>query len=151
MARLYFDTIKVDILAWRHEVQSLGRNIFSAFRFLLNNVDWLDAEDKEKIQKKVDNIVFHPGVPAWIKDEEKLMNLLVVYNTSLDPFENEFTSIQRFFDRSSQSLVSGKQYEDDDPEPSFEVNADYDPDSSQIRMYLGKIQTGMGIREGVRG
>lgn len=140
MARLYFDAIGVDILKWRHEIQMLGRNIFSAFRFLLNSVDWLDAEDKEKIQEKVDNIEFNPGIPSWIGDEEKIMNRIIVYNTSLDPFENEFSASQIIFDRFVNSIVSeDDEDEDEEPDPSFEVNAEYDPNTNQINMFLGKF------------
>lgn len=143
MARLYFDAIGIDIMEWRHEIQLLGRNIFSAFRLLLNNVDWLDSEDKEKIQKKVDSITFNPGVPSWIKDEDMVMSRIVVYNTSLDPFENEFAAAEKIFDRSALSLVADEDEMEVDlnqePDPSFGVNAYYDSDSNEITMLLGEF------------
>lgn len=138
LARLYFDTIGIDILQWRHEVQMLARNIFSAFRYLLNNVNWLDAEDKEKIQEKIDHIIFYPGVPKWIKNEARIMRGLSLYDTSSDPFENEFSTGQQQFDNTAYSIMSRTKHQrPEEPEPNFSINAEYLPSANSITMFLG--------------
>lgn len=139
MARLYFDTIGVDILKWRQEVQILARNIFSAFRFLLNSVDWLDSEDKEKIQEKVDFIQFNPGIPSWIGDDKKVMERIEIYNMTLDPFENEFVASKTTFDRMAEMMIvqSNELEADAWLDPSFRISANFDPNVNRINMFLG--------------
>lgn len=140
MAHLYFDAIGQTISNWRHEIIAIQRNIFSSFRFLLNSVDWLDSEDKEKIQQKVDAIKFDPGIPSWMNDEEKVMQNIFTYNTSLDPFENEFQTAETRWDQALEAILSAdRNNEVMEKAPSFEINAGYEPSSNSIEMYLGKI------------
>lgn len=154
MVRLYFDAIGVDALEWRYDVNAMARNIVSAFQFLLNGVDWLDAEDKEKVQAKVDDIMFNCGIPEWINDDHNVMDRIIPYNVNLDLFENEFLSSRIASDRMASRLlldedghtISPKEVE---PDPSFEKNAEYDPDSNQINLFIGnmthqKLKWGLG-------
>lgn len=141
LARLYFKQINVPILNWRNEIQILTRNIFSAFRFLLNSVDWLNSADKEKVQEKVDDITFNPGIPLWIDNDTQVMQRIITYNTSLNPFENEFRGYEVKLDRSMNKLISEDVQEQDDSEthPSFEPMAYYYSDQNHIDMYMGQL------------
>lgn len=130
----------MDIMEYRQDIIMLARNVFSGFRFLLNNVDWIDAEDKEKIQRKVDNIVFYPGIPSWINNETRVLQQFSTYDPKLNLFENEFRANNAEFLRTIQihfspyAMFEELQMEED---VSFFVNAEYERYHHGIRMLLG--------------
>lgn len=89
----------------------VSKHIF-CLRFLLNSVDWLDAQDKEKVNQKVEHIKFFPGMPSWITDDNRL---------------NALTNNSHFVTQNN-----------DEPSPDLEAGAWYDSRINSIGMQLGR-------------
>jgi predicted metalloendopeptidase len=47
-------------------------NLKEVFKTNVRNADWVDAESRELIIQKVDNIVLHLGYPDFVEDKTRL-------------------------------------------------------------------------------
>lgn len=133
-ARVYFDHIGEDILRWRHELQQLARNVFSAMRLLLNSIDYLSPATKERINAKLDSVKVTPAIPSWIMDEERVLKDAGHYNESESLLSNDFRRQRESFLVELKKLTN---FDDEDPPPTMEFNSDYDARILTITMYLG--------------
>lgn len=140
IARLYFKSIDQNLLELHRDIVVLTRNIVSAFQFLINNVDWLDARQKDKLQRKIEDIRFHTGIPSWISDDAAIENDLsrFTYLPELNFFENELRwSRISLRQQLEQALDVGDAPEE---KPTFEINGGYRTVANTVKIYLGSTE-----------
>lgn len=131
-ARLLFDVYHVDIDEWKTDINLIAESVFSAFRYMVASLDWLDAEDKARIIEKVNAIKFKHDIPEWIKRDETVEGRTPMYNFSLSLVANDILTQKKLFKQQLLPLTTGVIQ---DSPPNFLVNAYYW--QLKIRLLLG--------------
>lgn len=133
--RLVCEKYGINVENWRNDIIMIKESVFSAFRFLVYSMDWMDPEDKMVLINKVNNIDFYGGIPSWIMSDEIVESKTPYYYSNLSLITNEILAQKELFRQQMKPLITG--FIDDSP-PNFFQNAFHNPEgASAINIFLG--------------
>src|SRR4051794_10116615 len=104
-ARVYLDYLGIDANNWRNEIELIGRNVLTAMRLLLNSINYLSQTTKERVNRKLDTTKIYPTLPPWISDNNKVLQNIHGYNTSLSSVINYIEQQRNDFLESARKLI----------------------------------------------
>uniref|UniRef100_A0A915HKY5 Peptidase M13 N-terminal domain-containing protein n=1 Tax=Romanomermis culicivorax TaxID=13658 RepID=A0A915HKY5_ROMCU len=82
---------------WIYDIEIIAESIFSAFKFLINNLSWLQPTQRILLIKKVGSFSVNIGLPPWIGDDQEINKRTPRYESSLSLVENDIKAQQSLF------------------------------------------------------
>lgn len=116
-------TYAKNVEEWKYDVELISEAVISAFRFIINGIEWIDSEDKMALTKKVNLITLHTGIPVWLKFDADIERRTPQYDSKLTLLENDILAQKRLFLQEMQPLFGGTLLED--LSPNFKNKAYY--------------------------
>ncbi|PSN50288.1 hypothetical protein C0J52_02835 [Blattella germanica] len=119
-------------------VEQMLTGIKSAFRSMVQKVDWMDSESKQAALEKVDNMKDIIGVPEWVLNGEELdCRSSKVYNFGSNFLLNLLNLKARAVDRSLESLGRNYSIRAERIINPLVINAHYEPTHNLIGINPG--------------
>jgi len=124
-------------------------NIRSEFRIILDELDWMDDETREKAHKKLDKIVAHIAYPAQILDDDLMNEFYNGFTLMPDSYLRNMLALNKWI-----SSYQAKEFRNPIDKTSWKthggaalVNAFYSPEENSIIFPAG-ILDGVFFGEG---
>lgn len=130
--RIHFDRIGINLHEWKYDIELMQQSTFSAFRYLVSGLDWLDSREKTMIMKKVREINFLSGIPEWIMRDDELKQIAPIFDAEKSLYENDLLNEGQKFVKKLRRLLNPRKIKD--PDPIFDYGAFYRTKTIDVRL-----------------